>query len=231
MFSPIKSIKLAEEIEEQIRAAILTEKLKAGDKLPSEEELSKIFNASRTTVRQAKRVLEKEGLIHIKQGVTGGTYIREMNDSPVIASITSMLKFKSITLQDITEARLVIEPEVAKLAAMRCTNDDIVRLEQALTELAELVKEKRRSTSTNIKFHRIIAESAKSPVLFFVTQALLNLLTDDLSKRQLDLDQNRLLLKQHTQIFKAIKMQDPEEACLCVRNHVLYVKKIMGSLT
>jgi GntR family transcriptional repressor for pyruvate dehydrogenase complex len=227
LFNPVENIKMGEKIEEQIRTAIFTEKLKEGDKLPSEEELSKIFNASRTTVRQAKRVLEKEGLISIKQGVTGGTFIREMNASPVIASISSMLKFKRITLEDITEARLVIEPEVAKLAAQRRTKEDIANLEDALNGLSRVVQEKRRATSTNLQFHRIIAESAKSPVLFFISEALMNLLLEDLGTRYLDLDQNRLLLKQHTEIFQAIKLQQPENACVCLRDHIVFVKKIM----
>ena len=229
MFNRIKSVKLSEEIEDQIRGAILSEKLKAGDKLPSEHELSKIFNASRTTVRQAKRVLETEGYIYTKQGVTGGTYIRGMNVSPVISSITNMLKFKSITLQDITEARLVIEPEAAKLAALRATDDDIENLAECLEALRRVVQEKRRSTTTNLNFHKAIAESAKNPVLFFINQALMKLVLEDLSKRTLDLDQNLFLLEQHGGIFEAIKARDPEEACTQLRSHILTVQKIMNS--
>lgn len=229
MFNRIRNVKLSEEIEKQIRGVILSEKLKAGDKLPSEHELSKMFNASRTTVRQAKRVLETEGYIYTKQGVTGGTYIREMNVSPVISSITNMLKFKSITLQDITEARLVIEPEAAKLAAVRATDDDIANLEECLEKLRQVVQERRRSTTTNLHFHRTIAECAKSPVLFFINQALMELLLGDLSKRPLDLDQNLFLLEQHVGIFEAIKARDPEEACTQLRNHILTVQKTMDS--
>ncbi len=227
IFNPIKSTKLSEEIEGQIRAAILSEEIKAGDKLPSEHELSKIFNASRTTVRQAKRVLETEGYIYTKQGVTGGTYVREMNVSPVISSITNMLKFKSITLYDITEARLAVEPELARLAAIRATEDDIAKLEECLDALRRIVQERRRSTTTNLDFHKAIAESAKSPVLFFINQSLMELLLDDLTKRPLNLDQNYFLLKQHAGIFEAIKARDPEAACSRSREHIMTVLKTM----
>ena len=230
MFNPIKSTKLSEEIEEQIRAAILSEELKAGDKLPPEHELSKMFNASRTTVRQAKRVLETEGYIYTKQGVTGGTYIREMNVSPVVASITNMLKFKSITLHDITEARLVIEPESARLAALRATDEDIADLEKCLEDLQQVVQEKRRSTTTNLEFHKTIAKTAKSPVLFFINQALMKLLLDDLSKRPLDLEKNFFLLEQHKAIFEAIKARDPDAARNQLREHILTVQKTMNNL-
>lgn len=78
-FIPIKTARISESIEEQIRSAIYSERLKPGNRLPSENELSKIFDTSRTTVREALRALEKEGLLAIKQGVKGGPYVRELN--------------------------------------------------------------------------------------------------------------------------------------------------------
>lgn len=226
-FSPVKTVRISEEIESQIRSAILSEHLKPGDRLPSESELSKIFNASRTTVREALRALEREGFVVIKQGVKGGSYIQEGNVSPVIRSFARVMRFNNVTLENLTEARIVIEPEVGRLAALRSTKDDIKRMEEALSELRQIVEDGRRSTSTNVKFHRVLAESCKNPVLLFVSHSLMNMLEENLSKLTLDLNKNRLLLQEHSRIYETIKERNPEKAYSALRSHILTVRRIM----
>jgi len=226
-FSPVKTVRISEEIESQIRSAILADHFKEGDRLPSESELSKIFNTSRTTVREALRALEREGFIVIKQGVKGGSYIQEGDVSPVIRSFAHVMRFNNVTLENLTEARIAIEPEVGRLAALRSTKDDIERMEEALSELRQIVEEGRRSTSTNVKFHRVLAEGCKNPVLFFVSHSLMNMLEESLSKLTLDLNKNRLLLQEHSRIYEAIKERNPEEACSALKSHIHTVRRIM----
>ena len=149
-FSPIKTTRASEEISKQIKTAIFSKRLKTGDRLPSETELAEIFSISRTTVREALRTLEQEGFLVIKQGIKGGSYIREADFSPIVNSITHMLKLKRITLGNLTEARLIIEPEISKIAAMKSNKQDIKQMEEALVGLRKVVKKKERSTATNI---------------------------------------------------------------------------------
>jgi len=226
-FSSVMTSRIAEEIEKQIKGAIFSEKLKPGDRLSPEKELAEIFNTSRTTVREALRTLQKEGFLTIKQGVKGGSYVREADFSPIVNSITHMLQLKRITLENLTEARLVIEPEIAKMAALKSKQVDLKQMEEALNELRQLVEKKERSTATNIQFHRVIGESCKNPVLYFINNSLLNLLQENLSKLFLELEKNRLMLEQHIRIYEAIKAHNPEKAYSEMRNHILTVKKIM----
>jgi len=142
-FSSVMTSRIAEEIEKQIKGAIFSEKLKPGDRLSPEKELAEIFNTSRTTVREALRTLQKEGFLTIKQGVKGGSYVREADFSPIVNSITHMLQLKRITLENLTEARLVIEPEIAKMAALKSKQVDLKQMEEALNELRQLVEKKR----------------------------------------------------------------------------------------
>jgi GntR family transcriptional repressor for pyruvate dehydrogenase complex len=227
IFSSVSTSRIAQEIEKQIKGAIFSEQLKPGDRLSSEQELSKIFNTSRTTVREALRALEREGFLLIKQGAKGGSYVREADFSPVINSITQMLQFKRVTLDNLTEARLIIEPEIAKMAALKSTQRDIKQMGESLNGLRRLVEKKERSTSTNLQFHRIIGESCKNPVLYFINNSLLNILQENLARLYMKLESNRFLLEQHTQICEAIKDRDPEKAHAEMRKHILTVRRIM----
>jgi DNA-binding FadR family transcriptional regulator len=227
IFSSIKTTRASEEISKQIKTAIFSDRLKTGDRLPSEMELADIFSISRTTVREALRTLEKEGFLVIKQGIKGGSYIREADFSPIVNSITHMLKLKRVTLGNLTEARLIIEPEISKIAALKSNKQDIKALEEALSGLRKVVEKKERSTATNIHFHRIIGEGCKNPVLSFINNSLLNLLEENLSKLYMVLESNRFLLEQHVQICEAIKARNPEKAYAEMRKHILTVQKIM----
>ncbi len=227
IFSSVSTSRMALEIEKQIKGAIFSEQLKPGDRLSSESELSKIFKTSRTTVREALRTLEREGFLMIKQGVKGGSFVREADFSPVVNSITHLLQFKRVSLGDLTEARLILEPQIAKLAAMKAGKADLLKMEEALEGLQQVVEKRERSTSTNIQFHRIIGESCKNPALFLINGSLLNLLQENLSKLTMELERNRLLLDQHIRIYEALKARQGERAYAEMRNHILTVKKIM----
>jgi GntR family transcriptional regulator, transcriptional repressor for pyruvate dehydrogenase complex len=230
MFSSVSTSRIALEIEKQIKGAIFSEQLKPGNRLSSEQELSKIFNTSRTTVREALRTLEREGFLTIKQGVKGGSFIREADFSPIVNSITHMLQFKRVTIENLTEARLIIEPEIARLAALKSLKPDIQKLEESLDGLRQVVAKKERSTSTNIQFHRIIGECCKNPALLFINGSLLNILQENLSRLSLKLENNRLLLEQHILIHEAIEARQSEKAYSEMRCHILTVKKIMRNV-
>jgi len=227
IFSSVSTSRIAQGIEKQIKGAIFSEQLKPGDRLSSEHQLSKIFNTSRTTVREALRTLEREGFLNIKQGVKGGSYIREADFSPVVNSMSHMMKLKKISLENLTEVRLVIEPEIAKMAAVRSTKLDLQRMEAALNALRQIIESKKRSTTTNIHFHRIIGESCKNPAFYLVSHSLMDLAQEHLSKFYIELENNQQLLEQHIQIYEAIKNRDPDKSYEVMKEHVQLVKKIM----
>ena len=226
-FSSIKTTRASDEISKQIKSAIFLEHIKTGDRLPSEMELAETFTISRTTVREALRMLEQEGFITIKQGIKGGSYVREADFSPIVNSITHMLKLKKITLANLTEARLIIEPEISRIAAMESNEQDIKKMEEALAGLRRVVEKKERSTATNVNFHRIIGEGCKNPVLYFINNSLLNLLQENLSKLYLELERNCIILEQHVQIYEAIKARQAEKAYSEMKKHILTVQQIM----
>jgi len=227
IFSSITAVRASSGVVKQIKAAILEESFKPGDRLSSEMELARIFQTSRATVREALRVLEKEGFLEIRQGVKGGSYVREADFTPIVNSLSMLLQRKKITFKYLTEVRLLIEPEIARLASERATKADIKRMEEALEALRSVVERRERSTMTNLSFHRAIGEGCKNPAFYFINESLMNLLHESLSRLTLKLENNRHLLAQHIQIFEAIKARDGEKARAKMREHVLWVRKTM----
>ena len=108
-FSPVTNNKLYIQIYNQIRDAIVNGTYKVGDKLPSEKELCEMFGVSRVPVREALCALELNGLVSSNQGL--GVYVKEVN------TITNDWT-QEIDPQDIIQARKLMEPEVARCAAL-----------------------------------------------------------------------------------------------------------------
>src|SRR3954465_11097707 len=126
--------KMAEPIADQLRKQIVRGELKEGDALPSESELLDRFHVSRPTLREAFRVLESEALITGRRGAHGGARV-QVPDIDVAARYAGfILEHRGTTLDDVFHARILIEPPVIGLLALRRTDEDVARLRAALED-------------------------------------------------------------------------------------------------
>ncbi|RLB00563.1 MAG: FadR family transcriptional regulator, partial [Deltaproteobacteria bacterium] len=116
--------RLYEEIAEVLKKAILSGDYRVGDKLPSEMELAERFGVSRLVIREAIRYLELSGLIEVRQGATGGAFVRELDSKIIRQNLSDLLFFRKISVSQLYEVRMYVEPEVARLAALRRTEED-----------------------------------------------------------------------------------------------------------
>ena len=123
MLRAIRKTRIYEEVESQIRDLLREGSYKAGDQLPSERELAETFKVSRTSVREALRALEAQGLIESRTGA--GNFIAELPVESLVAPLASLLLEEKDALADIFEMRKLIEPRIASLAAERATKADI----------------------------------------------------------------------------------------------------------
>jgi|Deesub1362A_J573_1020465.scaffolds.fasta_scaffold01731_7 GntR family transcriptional repressor for pyruvate dehydrogenase complex len=177
-----KTERVSDRIIEQIRDAILSGRLKPGDRLASEKELVAQFGVSKATMREALRVLEAMGLVEIRKGTQGGVFVAEVDMKTTVHSIMNFLHFKAVSVRDITMLRFMIEPSVAHLAALVRSGEDIVRLQ----EMVEADPGDRGGAAgKEIGFHRYLARMTGNPILILIMDFLDNLLRD--LKEQLDL--------------------------------------------
>src|SRR3972149_6591401 len=117
MLKAIRKTRIYEEVVSQIHELIREGKFKAGDQLPSERELAETFKVSRTSVREALRALETQGLIVSRTGM--GNFIAALPVESLVAPLVKLLIEEKTALADIFEMRKLIEPHIAALAAER----------------------------------------------------------------------------------------------------------------
>lgn len=117
LFKEIKRLPISKEIMNQLRNSILNGKIKTGEKIPSERELTEQFKVSRNMVREAIRGLEMLGYLEIHQGSQGGAFVKDFTHDRLSNVFVDFYLADKLSIQDLLEARLFIEPEVARLAA------------------------------------------------------------------------------------------------------------------
>src|SRR4051812_4255639 len=123
------------QVADELRAQIVGGTLAAGERLPNEADLSRAFGVSRSTVREALRVLASQHLIETLRGVQGGSFVASPDPSQVVADVGGALGVLVMTpqlrLHDLLEARLLLEPAAARLAAQRADPDTVVAIGEA----------------------------------------------------------------------------------------------------
>ncbi len=221
MFTPIKSNRVFEDIAEQIKDAIYRGRLKPGDKLPSERELVEKFRVSRVSIREAFRSLELAGLLKIKRGAGGGAYIADLDHHPISRSLSTMLRMGKVSLPDITEARALIEPEIARLAATRASAEDIARLRRAIIEQEQALKKGQLPERFKLEFHRILAHAARNPVLTLLLDSFIDLLSEAISDLHPTADVVENVIKYHKRVLAAIEKRRPEQAAEVMSRHIV----------
>jgi GntR family transcriptional repressor for pyruvate dehydrogenase complex len=224
IFVNAKSNKVCERIVDQIRVAIFSGRLKPGDKLPNEKELMEELHVSRGTLREALRSLEGLGLLEMRQGVAGGSYITEIAVEKARDNIISFFHFKRLSLQNLVEVRLMLEPEIAAKVALVITPDDLKKLRDLNEKCARVIRGEISSSLRQdfLEFHRIIASVTENPILTFLLDVIKNLPVEALPvlhepTKRISLN----VLRAHNRIYQALENKDPQSARHELERHIL----------
>ena len=149
---------LAEQVAQKIKDYILEEKLKAGDKLPTETALAKEMGVARSTVREAIKRLESQNILTVRHGA--GSFV---TDQPGLADDPLGLDFiedKERLAFDLLEVRNIIEPAIAALAAHHATPEQIAEMEQLYDQMEYHILHGQDYLEEDMKFHRAIAQAS-----------------------------------------------------------------------
>jgi DNA-binding FadR family transcriptional regulator len=215
-FSPVASNKLYIQIYNQLHEAITSGRYAVGDKLPSEKELCQIFNVSRVPVREALCALELNGLVDSVQG--GGVYVRRTEngtgDFP-----------RDVEPQDIIRARMVLEPDIAREAALHLDDEN----RAVITELYDRMKKEAAvgiiSKETDRAFHFALAKASGSGLYLMIMELVLNTMEQQLWELILSrtiatkkyMDQNN---KEHLRICEAVLEGRADDAHAFMKAHM-----------
>jgi GntR family transcriptional repressor for pyruvate dehydrogenase complex len=232
MFREARQSRVFQDVVGQIETAILQGKLKAGSKLPAERELKEMFRTSRGTLREALRVLEQKGLITIKTGVSGGTFVKALTTHPVSESLDLLIRYQRISLRDLAEFREGVEGIVASLAVERAQKEDIKHLKNLLKVAKRHLDEGAPGWDEFIRvdnqLHMALAHIANNPIY----KSILRTIYDHIH-RYFDqfLPREKELLKENYQdlceIVEAVEDGEAAKAHLLVQNHVYRFNRLM----
>jgi GntR family transcriptional regulator, transcriptional repressor for pyruvate dehydrogenase complex len=210
-FNPIKNKRLFEIVGDQIRQAILTGNYNSGDRLASEKELCQSFQVGRPVIREALRTLENSGMLSIRPGAGGGIFIKKLNSDNLMNSLETIVQLDKVTIQQITEARFVIEKSVWALALERIQPEDIQRLEENIALARECLVNK-IPEPRSLGFHIILAEASRNPLLVMIIKALLDVLQKYLSQLGRSMKRKKKVIESHELILEHIKKGNLKEA-------------------
>lgn len=197
----VKKKRAYQEIVEQIRSVIEKGKLKRGDQLPNEKELSETFHVSRSTVREAILSLETMRLVDRRQGE--GTYVTASSEEALTRPLAAALVQEKDGIVDIFGLRKIIEPEVAELASQNATPEAIAQLEKIISEQEkELNGVPFRSDSD---FHQALSKMTGNKVLERLLSALVGLLGKTRENYLQTEERRQKSIAGHREILAAIK--------------------------
>lgn len=218
-FQPIKQVKASDEVSNQLRHAIFEGRYLAGDKLPSERELIETFKVSRTVVREAIKALEARGLVQIKQGATGGAFVKELTFERLTNDCKDLFFLGKMSFDEICQARLSIEPIVAGLAAKHCTPEQAKLLIEANDNESNTL-EYPETVMLRSRVHYLLADMCNNRFLTAIDKSLIQLVGTISSQFQPDTDKIHPP-GMHNSIIDAVIAGDEAGAEKAMRAHLL----------
>ncbi|WP_088212428.1 FadR/GntR family transcriptional regulator [Shewanella sp. Shew256] len=174
-FKPVKQLRASTEVGQQLKEAIFDGRYKAGDKLPSERELIDLFMVSRTVVREAVKILEASGLVEIRQGAMGGAFVKQIGYERLSDACRDLLTMGKMSLPEIVQVRMLLEPQVARLAAKNCTAEQAAKLQDANQHENDTL-EYPTTVFLRSQVHFVLAEICGNRCLEAISKSLLLLL-------------------------------------------------------
>ena len=209
---------LAEQVADGIMNLIQETPYKAGDKLPTEKELCESTGAGRNTVREALKILASRNVLEIRQGA--GTFVSEKQGIPDDPLGFSMVNDHVKLTKDLLQVRIMLEPQIAALAAQCAKEHEIKELEEILEEMEAAMKKREDYSELDTKFHTKIAQCTHNIVM----ENLLPVIGKGVAvfaKEVAQTEYDRTWFS-HRKIFCYIRDHKPFEAEMEMQYHLLY---------
>jgi GntR family transcriptional repressor for pyruvate dehydrogenase complex len=222
VLEPVKRSRIYEHIVGQIDALIREGRWAPGDQIPPERELAERFRVSRTSVREALRALEMQGVIESRQG--GGTFVRTADTEALVPPLAAAILRGRRELAEVLEVRELIEPSIARLAASRATIEHVSELEHLLDRQQDCIANGRPFVDEDTAFHYTLARAADNHILLRLHNVILDLLRESRQSYLHVPDRPQMSLRGHEAILAAIKSHDAESAYVASLAHIAEVR-------
>ncbi len=217
-----------EEICERIRDQLAAGKLRPGDKLPAERELAQQLGVSRSALREALRSLEIAGVIQLRKGVKGGAFVQSGDPASLTRVMQDLVHLGAISLADLTEARLLIQSGIVRLACERATEEDIAAIGHNIDTLEEATRlgrhDERRAAIT--AFYRLLALATRNEILTILVDAIAAILLRFLQQVT---DELPGLIASRRRFFRHLQARDADRATRELEDHLAKLHGLLAA--
>ena len=201
MINMKNSEKLSDQVTNKIKQDIAQHKYKAGEKIPAEPELMKLYDVGRSTIREAIKILSMTGILRVQQG--SGTFVNNGVQHETIDQ-----RLRRADFEEINAVRKLLEDEMVRLAAKNHTEKDLEDMKQCLENrrVAILTEQRQACVDADIAFHTAIARASSNHVLADLYKSFTIIIRDFFSKRETHgISHFAMSHYLHEQLFEAIK--------------------------
>lgn len=210
---------VADKLLELIRSG----SLKAGDTLPTENELAGALQVSRPVVREALRGLQILGVVETRQG--GRCSITDLNPSRLVAPLQFVIAVDESNVDALYEARTAVETELLRLGATRATTADLARLDDMVKAGYDLTSDPVAFRVLDLDFHQLLSSLAGNPFLSRITRSLYDI---GIEYRRVASEMPGVISRsatEHEAIVAALKRHDPDAAADAMRAHLSSISR------
>lgn len=212
--------KASERLARHLATSIVEGEIEEGARLPHEGEMLAQLQVGRATLREALRLLEVWGLVIIRTGPGGGPTVRRPSSGEFAEQMALMLQFQQLTLQDVSDARLALEPMMARLAAERITPEAVAELRDSIDIMTRSYDDPTEFWLQNARFHSAVAQAGESNVICMIIDAL-KFIGDGASSGvhygRAELEE---VVHAHTMITDLLEAGDAEGAAASMQRHL-----------
>lgn len=222
VYRAIKTSRLFEQIVQQVEDSILKGQLQPGDQLPAERDLAQRFGVSRTAVREAVKTLREKGLVEAYSG--RGTFVTNGTSQAIRQSLDLMIRINQQEgSANLAELRLVLEPDIAALAAPKIEDQLLATMREAVDIMDNNLDDPDAYVEADLDFHLALAESVGNPLILSLLDSIVGLLREQRSRIfNVDGGPQRGQFH-HKRILAAIERRDPKAAREAMRAHLKQV--------
>jgi GntR family transcriptional repressor for pyruvate dehydrogenase complex len=224
LYKVIQTSRLYEQIVQQIEESILKGEFTEGSQLPAERDLAKQFGVSRTAVREAIKALQEKGLVDAFPG--RGTFVTNGTSNSMRRSLDRIIKSgEPDGLAYLVEVREILEPEIAALAAVRATDQDLAAMQESLDVMESGRQDSDAFIEADLDFHLALAEAAANPIVLSLIDSIVGLLREQRLRIFRIPGGPECGQHHHKRILEAIQRHDPQEARAAMQAHLSQVRE------
>lgn len=222
-----------EQVATQLRDLIIRGDVAPGDRLPVESELPAMFGVSRSTIREALRVLSSQNLVATRRGVHGGTFVVKPQPEYVgdflEASLGLMTVDDSLSIDELIEVREMLEVPAARLAAVRRSDTHVKALHANLSERGDMPSVPRAFSETH-GFHEIILDAAGNSLLEMMTRPIFGVLQTRIERPGAPASFWSEVAQDHRKIAEAVEASNDDAASQAMLAHLEHLRVRYRSL-